>query len=134
MALAGRVLKKPCFKHVQCFGAPVLRIAERLPKAISLDEIKSLEYHRNRIELSVTRETAKQRDREIELRPRRVMRPIQDHGVRGKPRQNISLNVFLPVWTVLSTRRAPAVEPSQSTTPTPARREPRPETVAQEEQ
>ena len=98
--LAGRVFKKPCFKRVQCFGAAVLRIAERLPKAISLDQVKALEYQRNRIEFSLTRETAKQNDREIELRPRQSMRPIQDHGVWRKLRQNISLDVLLPVWTV----------------------------------
>jgi len=94
------VFKKPCFKRVQCFGAAVLRIAERLPKAISLDQVKALEYQRNRIEFSLTRETAKQNDREIELRPRQAMRPIQDHGVWRKLRQNISLDVLLPVWTV----------------------------------
>ena len=78
----------------------MLRIAERLPKTISLDSVKSLEYQRNRIEFSLTREAAKQNDREIELGPRTAMGPIQDHGVGGKLRQNIRLDVLLPVWTV----------------------------------
>jgi hypothetical protein len=67
--LAGRVFQKPCFKHLQRFGAPMFCIPERLPKAISLDNIKSLEYKADRIELSLTRKTTKQHDREVEPTP-----------------------------------------------------------------
>lgn len=98
--LAGDAREKCCFQSLKRFRTAVLRIAERLPKTISLDSVKSLEYQRNRIELSLTREAAKQKDREIELGPRQAMRPIQNHGVWGKLRQNISLDVLLPVWTV----------------------------------
>ena len=70
------------------------------PEPIPLDNIKSFEYEADWVEFQIPSKTAKQHDRHTEPSPLGAVGPIQHHRVRRELRQDVRLDVLLPVWTV----------------------------------
>src|SRR5688500_10042257 len=95
----------------------MLRVAERLPEAIALDDIPSFEDEADRIEFLLTREASKQHNRQAERRPSRPMGPIQHHSARRQSRQDVGLDMFLPVWTVGVDEQNPLTSPTNPPEP-----------------
>src|SRR5687767_4257937 len=95
----------------------MLRVTERLPETTALDNIPSFEDEADRIELLLTCETSKQQNRQAERRPSRPIGPIQHHSARRQLRQDVGLDVFLPVWTVGVDEQNPLTSPTNPPEP-----------------